>query len=125
LKRANNNNSIKLFDIFVEKFVSKKNAKKRKILNSIIVNIKNSDNIIEKNNNRQETRYKTQDNTEKVDYNYYIATNNNYNNKKNYKSEKNKNNNNKSDNSNNKINIDSNQIVQNNNKTNKIIEILD
>jgi len=111
LKRANNNNSIKLFSIFVEKFVSKKNAKKREISNSIIVNIKNFDNIIKKNNNRQETRYKIQNNTKKLDYNYYIATNNNYNNKENNKSEKNKNNNNKNDNSNNKININSNQIV--------------
>jgi len=123
LKRANNNNSIKLFDIFVEKFASKKNAKKREISNSIIVNIKNFDNIIEKNNNKQKTRYKTQNNTKKLDYNYYIAIDNNYNNKKNNKSEKNKNNNNKNDNSNNEINIDSNQTVQNNNKTNKIIEI--
>jgi len=123
LKRANNNNSIKLFDIFVEKFVSKKNAKKREISNSIIVNIKNFDNIIEKNNNKQKTRYKTQDNTKKLDYNYYIATNNNYNNKESNKSKKNKSNNNKNDNSDNKINIDSNQTVQNNNKTNEIIEI--
>jgi len=72
LKRANNNNFIELFDIFVEEFVSKKNAKKREISNSIIVNIENFDNIIEKNNNKQETRYKIQDNTKKLDYNYYI-----------------------------------------------------
>jgi len=72
LKRANNNNSIKLFDIFVKEFASKKNAKKREISNSIITNIKNFDNIIEKNNNKQETRYKIQDNTKKLDYNYYI-----------------------------------------------------
>jgi len=124
LKRANNNNSIKLFDIFVKEFASKKNAKKREISNSIITNIKNFDNIIEKNNNKQETRYKTQDNAKELNYNYYIAINNNYNNKKSNKSEKNKSNNNKSNNNNNKINIDSNQIVQDNNKINKIIEIL-
>jgi len=103
LKRTNNNNFIKLFNIFVEEFVFKKNAKKREISNSIIVNIKNSNNIIEKNNNKQETRYKTQDNAKKLDYNYYIATNNNYNNKESNKSKENKSNNN-----NNEINIDSN-----------------
>jgi len=108
LKKANNNDSIESFNIFVEKFVFKKNAKKREISNSIIANIKNFDNIIEKNNNRQKTRYKIQDNTKKLDYNYYIATNNNYNNKESNKSEKNKNNNNKSNNSDNEINIDSN-----------------
>jgi len=97
-----------LFNIFVKEFVFKKNAE---ISNSIIVNIKNFDNIIEKNNNKQETRYKTQNNIKKLDYNYYIATNNYYNNKESNKSKKNKSNNNKSNNSNNKINIDSNQIV--------------
>jgi len=58
LKRANNNDSIESFSIFVEEFAFKKNAKKREIPNSIIVNIKNFNNIIEENNNKQETQYK-------------------------------------------------------------------
>jgi len=89
LKRANNNDFIELFNIFVEEFVSKKNAKKREILNSIIVNIKNFDNIIEKNNNKQKIRYKIQNNAKKLDYNYYVTTNNKKSNKKSNKSEKN------------------------------------
>jgi len=59
LKRINNNNSIKLFNIFVEEFAFLNNAKKREILNFIIVKIKNLDNVIEKNNSKQETQYKT------------------------------------------------------------------
>jgi len=41
-----------LFNIFVEEFAFLNNAKKKKILNSIIVKIKNFDNIVKKNNNR-------------------------------------------------------------------------
>jgi len=58
LRRINNNNSIELFNIFVEKFAFLNNAKKRKISNSVIVKIKNFDNIVKNNNNKQETRYK-------------------------------------------------------------------
>ncbi len=55
LKKVNNNNFIVLFNIFVKEFAFLNNAKKKKILNSIIVKIKNLDNIIKKNNNKQET----------------------------------------------------------------------
>ncbi len=59
LRRANNNNSTKLFNIFVKEFVFLNNTKKREILNSIIVKIKNLNNIVKKNNNKQKIRYKT------------------------------------------------------------------
>jgi len=52
LKKTNNNNFIKLFDIFVKEFAFLNNAKKKEISNSIIVKIKNFDNIIEKNDNK-------------------------------------------------------------------------
>jgi len=43
-----------LFNIFVKEFVFLNNTKKKKILNSIIIKIKNLDNIIKENNNKQE-----------------------------------------------------------------------
>jgi len=55
LKKTNNNNFIELFDIFIEKFAFLNNAKKREISNSIIVKIKNFNNVVKKNNNKQET----------------------------------------------------------------------
>jgi len=55
LKKANNNNSIELFNIFVEEFAILNNTKKREIFNSIIAKIKNFDKIIEGNNNKQKT----------------------------------------------------------------------
>ena len=58
LRRINNNNSIELFNIFVEEFAFLNNIKKREISNFIIVKIKNLDNIVKENNNKQETRYK-------------------------------------------------------------------
>jgi len=58
LRRINNNNSIVLFNIFVEEFAFLNNIKKREISNFIIVKIKNLDNIVKENNNKQETRYK-------------------------------------------------------------------
>jgi len=57
LRRANNNNSIELFNIFVKEFAFLNNTKKRKISNSIIIKIKNFDNVVEKNN-KQKTRYR-------------------------------------------------------------------
>ena len=47
-----------MFDIFVKEFAFLNNTKKREISNSIIAKIKNFDNIIKENNNKQETRYK-------------------------------------------------------------------
>jgi len=47
-----------LFNIFIEEFAFLNNIKKRKISNSIIVKIKNLDNIVKENNNKQETRYR-------------------------------------------------------------------
>jgi len=55
LKRANNNNFIKLFNIFIKEFAFLNNAKKKKISNFIIVKIKNLNNVIERNNNKQKT----------------------------------------------------------------------
>jgi hypothetical protein len=58
VRRSNNNNFIELFNIFVKEFAFLNNTKKREISNSIIAKIKNFDNIIKENNNKQETRYK-------------------------------------------------------------------
>jgi len=92
-----------LFNIFVKDFAFLNNTKKREILNSIIVKIKNLDNIVKNNNNKQETRYKTYNNAKELNYNYYKATNNNNNSKENNKNKKAKNNNNKINKNNNKI----------------------
>jgi len=54
-KKTNNNDFIKLFNIFVKEFAFLNNAKKRKILDFFIVKIKNFNNVIKKNNNKQET----------------------------------------------------------------------
>jgi len=58
VRRSNNNNFIELFNIFVKEFAFLNNTKKREISNSIIAKIKNFDNVIKENNNKQETRYK-------------------------------------------------------------------
>jgi len=55
LRRANNNNSIELFNIFVKEFAFLNNTKKREISNSISVKIENLNNIVKKKNNKQET----------------------------------------------------------------------
>jgi len=104
-----------LFDIFVEKFAIWNNAKKREISNSIIIKIKNFNNVVKKNNNKQETQYKIQDNTKELSYNYYVATNNNNNSEKNNKNEKNKDNSDKIDKNNN--NKNNNEIKNNSNQT--------
>jgi len=54
LRRANNNNSIELFNIFVKEFAFLNNTK-REISNSISVKIENLNNIVKKKNNKQET----------------------------------------------------------------------
>jgi len=59
LKKVNNVDFITLFNIFVKKFASFKNAKKREISNFIIIEIKNLNNVIKENNNKREIRYKT------------------------------------------------------------------
>ncbi len=46
-----------MYSNFVKKFVLLKNAKERKILNSINIKIKNFDNIVKENNNNQEIQY--------------------------------------------------------------------
>jgi len=60
LKRTNNNNFIKSFNIFVKEFAFLNNVKKKKILNFIIVKIKNFDNVIKKKiiSKRLNTRFK-------------------------------------------------------------------
>lgn len=65
LKRANDIDSLRLFNIFVKKFALFNNAKKREISNSIASISKNLDNIVKENNNNKETRHKTKDNVNK------------------------------------------------------------
>ncbi len=49
---------MKLFNIFVKEFAFLNNTKKREILNFITIKIKNFDNIVKENNNKQTTRYR-------------------------------------------------------------------
>jgi len=57
LKRANDVDSFKLYSSFVKEFASTKNAKKKKISNSIDVKIENFDDVVKENDNNQEIRY--------------------------------------------------------------------
>ena len=57
LKRVNDVDSFNLYSNFIKKFALSKKAKEIEIFNFINVKIKNSNDVVKKNNNNQEIRY--------------------------------------------------------------------